>query len=619
MATTNSQPLPEVVIYFDGVTLPADEDHHNAAAGAAAIIRVNEGMANNASHGFHNGDNNSHRNADNVYAVSHRMGTVHSGTGASKACAAYYGLILGLRELLYLFPSVAYNLKIQGDSQLVMDQLNQEYNVAADFVLQNYHHVTGGLLQQIQKHGGNAYRNTKITFQHIPKVQNHRAATLAEKAAHHAQRVTPVRVNHFDRFVQDPFLWSFLKATIVGKQDLFADVSVAHDQGQKPQPGVSGAIFVDATTLREIHGDAALSSIHSAGRKNLLQFNNNHQHNHEDAASHATNTMTVLGTTSLTFSFGKGLITVEDAFVVDFLPWPLQISMHHPALSYDNVPIPSARLPPSSRHESPSSNNSTTADHDEDWKNAVPKRFHSHPYWGGSHTTTLMAVVPSLDQIHRQIDRNKQAAAASASAHSRHLPVQRSHANGSRKRAHKQSNSDHHHTHNTNNTNTNQYSGYDDDSSGPISIAASGVRNPLSGIASTGSNSLKKLFYNTFDVGSHVIVKRGKLPAIIRHKQSDKEFTIEYVHVASGHPTGKFQRDMRSQMMRFPHDGEFPAGAGVCAANTANNAGGTSIGTSPVRTTQRSSTSPNLPPPLPPPDLGGDQDSYSPTLDLTSV
>ena len=49
--------------------------------------------------------------------------------------------------------------------------------------------------------------------------------------------------------------------------------------------------------------------------------------------------MTVLGTTRIDMSFGYGTIHVHDAYVVYFLPWQVQISMDHPAFSYDEVHV----------------------------------------------------------------------------------------------------------------------------------------------------------------------------------------------------------------------------------------------------------------------------------------
>ena len=55
-----------------------------------------------------------------------------------------------------------------------------------------------------------------------------------------------------------------------------------------------------------------------------------------------------------------------------------------------------------------------------------------------------------------------------------------------------------------------------------------------------------------------MIIKKGKIPAIIREAEAVKIWYIELVDPKTGRPLGKFQTGMRSQMMRFPNDGEFP-------------------------------------------------------------
>lgn len=144
------------------------------------------------------------------------------------------------------------------------------------------------------------------------------------------------------RYFHYPCLSSFLDGEIEGLK-LSAKIKVAHDIGAAC---FTPEIYVDATLLRTISGEEALNTIKSTGKKILIE---------------GKSSMTVLGLTTIKFTFGCGIITVNDALVVDYLPWPLQISMDHPALSYDLIPCDPAR--------------------NLNWRAEVSPFHQSHPYW----------------------------------------------------------------------------------------------------------------------------------------------------------------------------------------------------------------------------------------------
>jgi len=61
-----------------------------------------------------------------------------------------------------------------------------------------------------------------------------------------------------------------------------------------------------------------------------------------------------------------------------------------------------------------------------------------------------------------------------------------------------------------------------------------------------------------FRVGTEVIVKKTKLPAIIREATAAKTWRIQLVDVENGVPTETFLDNVKSQMLRRPKDDEFP-------------------------------------------------------------
>jgi len=319
----NSVPLPEITIFFDGAT----KGSNPGQGGAGAIIVIDNQV---------------------VSSVSNRMGF------AGNNRAEYYGLILGLRELIHLYPlspASGYNLTIKGDSELVLKQLKGEYQVRDD-VLKNYFLVAKGLLEQIKESitaaAGDRHRDSQGTIRlvHVGREQNNQTDALAKKAA-------GMKINPRLRFFHYPCLGSFVDGEIQGTSGALK-VKVAHDSGAACY---TPEIYVDASVLCSLYGEDALKKIKSTGKKNLIT---------------GKAEMTILGTTWLQFSFGHGVIKVYDALVVDFLPWPLQVSLDHPACSFANVFGP----------------NGSYSCGGDDWRLQVSERFQSHPYW----TSDVMVV-----------------------------------------------------------------------------------------------------------------------------------------------------------------------------------------------------------------------------------
>jgi ribonuclease HI len=292
-------PAPEITIHFDGST----KEGNPGLGGASAVILIDD---------------------EAVTSVWNRMGVVGSN------CAEYYGLILGLREIVHLYPYIPFNLTIKGDSELVIKQLKGECQVN-NGVVKNYYLVADGLLKDIQR----SRDPCTIRLLHIPREENRQADALAKRAA-------GVRIKPNLRYFHYPALEKFLDGEIQG-QNHSAKIKVAHDGAVCFTP----EIYVDATLLRTVNGDEALQTIKSTGKKILI----------EGKAD-----MTVLGLATIKFTFGRGLITVDDALVVDYLPWPLQISFFHPAISYDLIP-------------------SCDTGFKSNWRAEVSPFHQGHPYW----------------------------------------------------------------------------------------------------------------------------------------------------------------------------------------------------------------------------------------------
>lgn len=299
-------PLPEFTLFFDGAT----HNGNPGLGGAAAVIRIDD-------------------NRDNDVKVWNRMGFVGSN------CAEYYGLILGLRELLHLYPTSPFSLIIKGDSELVIKQLVGKYEVH-DEVLKNYHFVAKSLLEKMKADIFATDAGGKIALKHIYRDRNQEADALAKRAA-------KMSVNPRLRFFHYPCLGSFINGHFHGTTGMIKAIPVAHNWGAA---AYTPEVYVDAGFLRLMNGDAALSHIKPTGKKNLI----------EGKAD-----MTVLGITSVKVSFDNELITIEDALVVDFLPWPMQISHYHPSISSEISAgiIHNIRI----------------------WRSLTPERFRSHPYW----------------------------------------------------------------------------------------------------------------------------------------------------------------------------------------------------------------------------------------------
>lgn len=154
--------MTQVTLHFDGAT----HGGNPGLGGAAAVISINN-------------------DPDLQVRVHNRMGLVGSN------CAEYYGLVLGLRELLHLFPASPYELTIRGDSELVIKQMSGEWQVRDDIV-RSYHLVADGLLGRVKKRmqttGGVTTdmfdgRDCQLILQHIPREQNATADGLAKRAA----------------------------------------------------------------------------------------------------------------------------------------------------------------------------------------------------------------------------------------------------------------------------------------------------------------------------------------------------------------------------------------------------------------------------------------------------
>ena len=161
--------LAEITLCFDGATRGSNP----GPGGAAAIIKVSD-------------------NADDDNRVSNRIGFVGNN------CAEYYGLILGLRELIHTYPMMIYNLTIKGDSEVVMKQLTGEYRVRDD-VLRNYYLVAKGLLKRISNQilEGKDDLGGKIRFAHVGRQENKEADSLAVTAAKMSMPQPSLRFFHY--------------------------------------------------------------------------------------------------------------------------------------------------------------------------------------------------------------------------------------------------------------------------------------------------------------------------------------------------------------------------------------------------------------------------------------
>ena len=322
MATTRkNHPYTQVILHFDGATRGGNP----GLGGAGAIVSINDD------------------NTSNEVRVHNRMGLVGSN------CAEYYGLILGLREVLHMFPASPFDLTIKGDSELVIKQITGKYQVQNDTV-RSYHLVAVGLLGRIKKLittslgvtlGLGDERGCKITLLHIPREQNGKADSLAKKAA--AMEVHPNL-----RFFHYPCIGWFLDGVLEGQDGVSVPVKIAHDIGAA---AYTPQVYIDSHMLQTISGDQALKNLRSTGKKILLQ---------------GQAEMTILGITSITVTISGTRVSVYDALVVDFLPWPLQVSFKHPSFDIKKIRI---------------QYDSRSPEHGGDWRDKVPARYRNHPYY----------------------------------------------------------------------------------------------------------------------------------------------------------------------------------------------------------------------------------------------
>jgi hypothetical protein len=229
-------------------------------------------------------------------------------------------------------------LNIKGDSELVIKQLKGEYQVNDD-ILKNYHLIVKGLLEVLLRsisvraiYTGNVGH---LRLLHIPREENVTADSLAKQAA--GRSVKPIL-----RYFHHPCLDRLWDGKVEGVNGSF-NIKVAHDLGaacHAPQ------VYVDATFLRMINGEKGLKSVKSAGKKILIE---------------GKTPMTVIGMTTVQFTFGMGEIIVDNALVVDYLPWQLQVSVKHPACPLNKVP--------------------GVIGGSVGWRSQVPRFHQSHPYW----------------------------------------------------------------------------------------------------------------------------------------------------------------------------------------------------------------------------------------------
>jgi hypothetical protein len=217
--------------------------------------------------------------------------------------------------------------------------------------------VALGLLKKICERTDNAQSSVKLV--HVPRQQNTKADALARDAAGEV-------ASNQHRALHYPAMDSFFDGNMViidGRFVVQESVKVAHNfmtAGHTPH------CLIDAGYLREVYGEKYLMEIESTTTMA------------EDADEewtfvlHGKVDMTVLGKTRIKLSLGYGTMVIDDALVVDFLPWPVQISKDHPACTNSKVFGPTAL------------GQSITCGYPRDWRDLVPPRYRNHPYWTAS-------------------------------------------------------------------------------------------------------------------------------------------------------------------------------------------------------------------------------------------
>ena len=315
--------VPTFVLWFAGRV-----DGESPGTGGCAAVCKREGS--------HSSDN------EPIWTVSRRMGTV--GGNAPE----YFGLIHGIRRLLQEIPVHEFNVTIMGSSEQTLCEMIGEKKVVSPST-QLYFEVANGLVKRIKG---------EVTWELVTQAENGEADYLAEKAS-------KKDLEDGDYFVLEPSSMNFLSAEIDGQK-----IVAGHDAGSEVH---TPEILVDAGTVREILGQEALGNIQDSGMTTVID---------------GKVQMTVLGTLSgLTFvmfqDHGIEEVTVESAVVVDFLPYPIQISLDHPQVAEVLEDGPGWSI------------SSTTGQ--EMSKSVLPVRFQAHAFWATSTPTSPVAVGHSLD------------------------------------------------------------------------------------------------------------------------------------------------------------------------------------------------------------------------------
>lgn len=275
------------------------------------------------------------RGDEEIFRISSILGHV-TNNGAE-----YCGLISGLRRLLRDYPIPELELKICGDSELVIKQLAGKYKVKSD-AIRPYHLVALGLLQNFA-----GRKRGTLALAHIPREEN----TIADELAKEATKTKP---SPGDCLVFYPSICHLLDVTVRGKRLIAGqDVGAA---ARTPE------ILLDATTVLELFGESALKTLLDPGKTTFVSGKTN---------------FTILGILREPFVLtlpntkkGAREVTINGAVVVDFLPYDIQLSMNHPDMEETLGDDVWDALQPQTQHRFSSS--------------VLPNRFQSHQYWGSN-------------------------------------------------------------------------------------------------------------------------------------------------------------------------------------------------------------------------------------------
>jgi hypothetical protein len=284
-----------------------------------------------------------HEDDEPLWSVSRRMGSIDPKLNA----ADYFGLIAGLRRLLQEIPVHEFNVTIMGSSEQTLCELIGEKKVTSPMI-QHFYSVAMGLVNKIKG---------EVTWELVTQTENGEADYLAEKAS-------KKELLDGDSFVLEPSTMNFISAEIEGKR-----VLAGHDAGASEASNAK-QILVDAGTVVDTLGISALEDMLDPGMTTVLQ---------------GKVEMTVLGILpSLSFTMymdggEKEEVAIDDAVVVDFLPWPIQISLEHPSVDEVVKQGTGWSISSSSGQEMSAS--------------VVPVRFQGHAYWKVDASTS--AAVPT--------------------------------------------------------------------------------------------------------------------------------------------------------------------------------------------------------------------------------